>query len=72
VLCFVSRDIMAEICSNLLNEEFTEAILMKLDKKFFNADDIIIRLNAKPDKMYFIDYGWVLVKNEAFQMDFNT
>ncbi|XP_056112699.1 potassium/sodium hyperpolarization-activated cyclic nucleotide-gated channel 1-like [Rhinichthys klamathensis goyatoka] len=71
------KDIMAEICSNLLNkgmflsfnEEFTEAILMKLDKEFFNADDIIIRQNAQPDNMFFIDYGRVLVKNEAFQME---
>jgi hypothetical protein len=73
----VSKDIMVDICSNLLNkgtflslnEEFTEAILMKLDKEFFNADDIIIHQNAQPDNMFFIDYGRVLVKNEAFQME---
>ncbi|CAM4730818.1 unnamed protein product [Leuciscus chuanchicus] len=68
---------MAEICSNLLNKgmflslnkEFTKAILMKLDKEFFNAGDIIIHQNAQPDNMFFIDFGRVLVKNEAFQME---
>ena len=73
----VSKDIMAEICSNLLNKgmilslnkEFTEAILMKLDKEFFNAGDIIIRQNVQHDKMYFIDCGRVLVENEAFQVE---
>ncbi|CAM4583487.1 unnamed protein product [Leuciscus chuanchicus] len=69
------KDIMAEICSNLLNKgmflslnkEFTEAILMKLDKECFNAGDIIIHQNAQPDSMFFIDCGRVLVRNEAFQ-----
>ncbi|CAM4583252.1 unnamed protein product [Leuciscus chuanchicus] len=69
------KDIMAEICSNLLNKgmflslnkEFTEAILLKLDKEYFNAGDIIIHQNAEPDSMFFIDCGRVLVRNEAFQ-----
>ena len=73
----VSKDIMAERCSNLLNKglflshnkEFTDAILMKLNNEFFNAGDIIICQNAQPDKMFFIDCGRVLVKNEAFQVE---
>ncbi|CAM4580222.1 unnamed protein product [Leuciscus chuanchicus] len=68
---------MAERCSNLLNKgkflslnkEFTEAILMKLDKEFFSAGDIIIHQNGQPENMFFIDCGRVLVKNEAFQME---
>ncbi|KAK7154987.1 hypothetical protein R3I93_009822 [Phoxinus phoxinus] len=70
------KDIMAEICSNLLhkdmfllNKEFTEAILIKLDHEFFNAGDIIIHQNAQPDKMFIIDSGRVLVRNEDFQME---
>ncbi|KAK7141161.1 hypothetical protein R3I93_015345 [Phoxinus phoxinus] len=70
------KDIMAEICSNLLNKdmfslnkEFTEAILIKLDHEFFNAGDIIIHQNAQPDKMFIIDSGRVLVKNEDLQME---
>ena len=77
MLLSVSKDIMAERCSNLLkkgmflshNKEFTEATLMKLDKEFFNAGDIIIHQSAQPDKMFFIDCGRVLVKNEAFQVE---
>ncbi|KAK7134997.1 hypothetical protein R3I93_018180 [Phoxinus phoxinus] len=70
------KDIMAETCSNLLNKgmfllnkEFTEAVLIKLDHEFFNAGDIIIHRNAQPDKMFTIGIGLVLVKNEDFLME---
>lgn len=74
----VSKDIMAEICSNLLNKdsmfmklnrEFTEAILIKLENEFFNPGDIIIHQDAAADQMFFIDYGRVLVKNKSFHME---
>ncbi|XP_051725766.1 potassium/sodium hyperpolarization-activated cyclic nucleotide-gated channel 1 isoform X1 [Ctenopharyngodon idella] len=72
------KDIMAEVCSNLLNKgsmfmklnrEFTEAILIKLENEFFNPGDIIILQNSAVDHMFFIDYGRVLVKNESFHME---
>lgn len=74
----VSKDVMEEICFNLLNKgsmfmklnrEFTEAILMKLENEFFNTGDIIIHQNAAADHMFFIDYGRVLVKNESFNTE---
>ncbi|ROL49041.1 Potassium/sodium hyperpolarization-activated cyclic nucleotide-gated channel 1 [Anabarilius grahami] len=72
------KDIMAEICSSMLNKdsmfmklnrEFTEAILIKLENEFFNPGDIIIHQNAAADHMFFIDYGRVLVMNESFHME---
>ncbi|XDV28617.1 hypothetical protein PO909_031853, partial [Leuciscus waleckii] len=71
------KDIMAERCSSLMNKglflthnkEFTDAILIKLNHELFNAGDIIICQNAQPDKMFFIDCGRVLVKNEALQVE---
>ncbi|XP_067278414.1 potassium/sodium hyperpolarization-activated cyclic nucleotide-gated channel 1-like [Pseudorasbora parva] len=72
------KDIMAEISSNLMNKdsmfmtvnrEFSDAILIKLEKEFFNTGDIIIHQDAQADHMFFINYGRVLVKNEYFQME---
>uniref|UniRef100_A0A8C1W7Q8 Cyclic nucleotide-binding domain-containing protein n=1 Tax=Cyprinus carpio TaxID=7962 RepID=A0A8C1W7Q8_CYPCA len=72
------KDIMADMCPNLLSKgsmfikqdrEFTEAILVKLEYELFNKGDIIIHQDAKADHMFFIEHGRVLVKNESFQME---
>ncbi|XP_016403257.1 potassium/sodium hyperpolarization-activated cyclic nucleotide-gated channel 1-like [Sinocyclocheilus rhinocerous] len=72
------KDIMADMCPNLLSKgsmfikhdrEFTEAILVKLEYELFNTGDIIIHQNAQADHMFFIEHGQVLVKNESFQME---
>ncbi|KAI2653327.1 Potassium/sodium hyperpolarization-activated cyclic nucleotide-gated channel 1 [Labeo rohita] len=72
------KDIMADMCPNLLSKgsmfmmqdrEFTEAILVKLEYELFNAGDIIIHQDAKADNMFFIEHGRVLMKNEYFQME---
>ncbi|XP_073706351.1 potassium/sodium hyperpolarization-activated cyclic nucleotide-gated channel 1-like [Garra rufa] len=72
------KDIMADMCPNLLNKgsmfmthdrEFTEAILVKLEYELFNPEDIIIHQGAQADHMFFIEHGQVLMKNESFQME---
>ncbi|XP_051512783.1 potassium/sodium hyperpolarization-activated cyclic nucleotide-gated channel 3-like [Myxocyprinus asiaticus] len=79
IICFLfSKDIMATICYNLLTKglmlknrdtDFIEAILMKLKCEFFQPGDIIIRKNAKADRMYFIEYGRVLLKTQCLQRE---
>ncbi|XP_051953223.1 potassium/sodium hyperpolarization-activated cyclic nucleotide-gated channel 1-like [Xyrauchen texanus] len=74
----LKKDIMATICYNLLTKgsmlknrdaDFVEAILMKLECEFFLPGDIIIRKNAKIDRIYFIEYGRVLLKTQSFQRE---
>ncbi|XP_051500912.1 potassium/sodium hyperpolarization-activated cyclic nucleotide-gated channel 1 [Myxocyprinus asiaticus] len=69
----LKKDIMAAVCSNLLTKgsllkncdtNFIEAILMKLECEFFQPGDIIIRQNAQADRMYFIEFGRVLLKTD--------
>ncbi|KAK2894415.1 hypothetical protein Q8A67_011644 [Cirrhinus molitorella] len=72
------KDIMADMCPNLLSKgsmfmtqdrEFTEAILVKLEYELFNPGDIIIYQDAQADHMFFIEHGQVLMENESFQME---
>uniref|UniRef100_A0A672RPC9 Potassium/sodium hyperpolarization-activated cyclic nucleotide-gated channel 1-like n=1 Tax=Sinocyclocheilus grahami TaxID=75366 RepID=A0A672RPC9_SINGR len=72
------KDIMADMCPNLLSKgsmlikhdrEFTDAILVKLEYELFQAEDIILHQDAKAAHMFFIEHGRVLVKNQFFQME---
>ncbi|XP_058606583.1 potassium/sodium hyperpolarization-activated cyclic nucleotide-gated channel 1 isoform X2 [Onychostoma macrolepis] len=72
------KDIMADMCPNLLNKgsvfikhdrEFTEAILVKLEYELFQPEDIIIHQGAKASHMFFIEHGQVLMKNKVFEVE---
>ncbi|XP_073809594.1 potassium/sodium hyperpolarization-activated cyclic nucleotide-gated channel 2 isoform X4 [Danio rerio] len=67
------KDIMADICSNLVkinalfkswDTRFSRAVVMCLEAEFFSPGDVIIEKDTAADHMFFIDSGHVLVEDD--------
>ncbi|XP_056315305.1 potassium/sodium hyperpolarization-activated cyclic nucleotide-gated channel 2 [Danio aesculapii] len=72
------KDIMADICSNLVKKNamfmswdvnFSRAVLMCLNAELFSPGDVIIEKDTVADYMFFIDSGHVLVKGHHQQKE---
>lgn len=62
------------MCSRLLrnvplfqnrDENFINAVLLKLDYEVFLEGDVIVRRNVPGDRMFFIDHGQVLLETDC-------
>lgn len=67
------QQIVMVMCSRLLrnvpvfqnrDENFINAVLLKLDYEVFLEGDVIVRWNVPGDRMFFIDHGQVLMETE--------
>lgn len=70
---FVFQQIMTAMCSRLLrkvplfqerDENFINAVLLKLRYEVFLEGDAIVQRNVPGDRMFFIDHGQVVMETE--------
>lgn len=71
---FVFQQIMTAMCSRLLrkvplfqegDENFINAVLLKLRYEVFLEGDAIVQRNVPGDRMFFIDHGQVVMETES-------
>lgn len=74
LLLSVSQQIMTAMCSRLLrkvplfqerDENFINAVLLKLRYEVFLEGDAIVQRNVPGDRMFFIDHGQVVMETES-------
>uniref|UniRef100_A0A3Q3X430 Cyclic nucleotide-binding domain-containing protein n=1 Tax=Mola mola TaxID=94237 RepID=A0A3Q3X430_MOLML len=70
----LKEQIVMVMCSRLLrnvplfqnrDENFINAVLLKLDYEVFLEGDVIVRWNVPGDRMFFIDHGQVLMETDT-------
>uniref|UniRef100_A0A8C4EQ57 Hyperpolarization activated cyclic nucleotide-gated potassium channel 5 n=1 Tax=Dicentrarchus labrax TaxID=13489 RepID=A0A8C4EQ57_DICLA len=78
IFVFIFQQILMVMCSRLLrnvplfqnrDENFINAVLLKLEYEVFLEGDAIIRQNVPGNRMFFIDHGQVLMETDSYERE---